>query len=1066
MTRENNHNYLEAFEKLNTAQKEAVTTIDGPVMVLAGPGTGKTQVLGTRIGYILENTDTQAQNILCLTFTDAGVVAMRERLIKFIGKEAYKVNIHTFHSFCNKVIQENPQYFGYRHDIKVASDLQKIEVLNKMIDQIPASDPLKRLRGDIYYDRTLFTELFSQMKREAITAESIERRANYFLEVLPAFSDMYYSRKSGNNQKGDPKEGMFKSYRDKCDKLIAAAKYLVKYDALLKEEGLYDYDDMIGWVVKAFKEHQDLLLDYQEQYLYLLVDEFQDTNGIQMDLLDLMCNFWEEDPNIFVVGDDDQAIYRFQGANVDNLKSFYEKYRPKTVFLTTNYRSRPEVVKASVELISNNTSRLGSAIPGNNKVLIAHKTQEHFNVPVVKSFPNIHQEDAAIIEWLELLIANRIDYKKIAIISRTNGGLENIVNICLKKNIPVYVRSKTNALHIPIVKNLITILRYINSYITDNHASRVYLSEMLQYPSLGLSSFDVLKLMNYSYLLRREQEIYIDTDIRSIMASQNHLVKAGIENPAAFLNLNNKLEDWIGQVQTSTLQVLFEEVLRGSGILQYILEAREKISLLEAVHVIFNFIKEQTATNPDLNLRELIEIWDKMESYNIQIPFVKIVGNAEGIQMMTAHGTKGLEYEYVWIKGANGAGWEAKPARSSSFLFNELFMVERGLLIDKISEKTELNKEVQKEDERRLFFVAVTRAENELVISFAPKSSDKREAYTQFITEIFGDGEIAMKEMSSTDMADYLAITFNETSTTQNELERQYLNRVLERFKMSSTALNNYLNCQLRFYYSNILQMPQARYASTGFGNVAHFVLEKFWKYRKSNGSWPEQSIIQAMVDKYLTEGMEAYKSHFNKVEFENHLIYGKKTLPSFISQQINEWNLIPNFETEYKIDTLLQEIPLTGKLDRVDIFDDYIHVTDYKTGKKTNAETKLRSPKAEDDLGGDYWRQVVFYKILMDLDNRIAKPMISGSMDFIDHKEGEAIQKINFVVSPGEIEKVQEQIKNSFAKIKNHEFYNGCGKTNCDWCKFHHGIRTLDLVMEEDEPDFAITNEANVESD
>lgn len=1060
INKEDNHNYLEAFKKLNPSQNDAVTTIEGPVMVLAGPGTGKTQVLGTRIGYILENTDTQAQNILCLTFTDAGVVAMRERLIKFIGKEAYKVNIHTFHSFCNKVIQENSQYFGYRHDIKVASDLQKIEVLNKMIDQIPQSDPLKRLRGDIYFDRPMFAELFSQMKREAITAETIEQRTLNFLEVLPEFTDMYYSRKSGNNQKGDRKEDKFKDYQTKSDKLIAAAKYLVKYDALLKEEGLYDYDDMIGWVVKAFKNHQDLLLDYQEQFLYILVDEFQDTNGIQMELLDLLCNFWEEDPNIFVVGDDDQAIYRFQGANVDNLKNFYDKYRPKTIFLTTNYRSRPEVVNASVELISNNTSRLGNSIPGNNKVLQAFKSQEHFSKPELRPYPNIEQEDAAIIKWLEGLIANKVEYKKIAIISRTNGGLENIVNICLKKNIPVYVRSKTNALHIPIVKNLITILRYINSYLSNNYASRVFLSELLQYPSLGLSSFDVLKLMNYTHLLRRENDEYKDVDVRNVMASDYHLKKAGISDVNAFLELNNKLEDWIGQVKSSTLQVVFEEVLRGSGILQYILEARDKISLLEAIHVIFNFIKDQSAINPDLNLDNLIEIWDKMESYNIQIPFVKIVGNSEGIQMMTAHGTKGLEYEYVWIKGANGASWEAKSGRTNSFLFSELFMVERGLLGDKIAAKSDINREVQKEDERRLFFVAVTRAENELIISFAPKSSDKKESHTQFITEIFGDKEIVIKEMSSEEMAEHLSTTFSKSNTTRDELEKQYLDRVLERFKMSSTALNNYLNCQLRFYYSNILQMPQARYASTGFGNVAHYVLEKFWKYRKANGNWPEEAIVESMADQYLTEGMEAYKSHFNKIEFENHMTYGKKTLPSFITQQLHDWSLIPNFETEYKIDTLLDEIPLTGKLDRLDIYEDYIHVTDYKTGKKKNAETKLKLPKTEDDPGGDYWRQVVFYKILMDLDNRIGKSMISGSMDFIDHGEGEVIQKTKFVVSPEEIAKVQDQIKTSFKKIKNHEFYNGCGKSNCDWCKFHHGVRTLDLVMEEDEEEFTSLTE------
>ncbi|HNA95499.1 MAG TPA: UvrD-helicase domain-containing protein, partial [Saprospiraceae bacterium] len=254
--------YEAAFAKLNEGQRQAVLATEGPVMVLAGPGTGKTQVLATRIGYILDNTDTNPQNILCLTFTDAGVVAMRERLVKFIGKEAYKVNIHTFHSFCNMVIQANTEYFTQNFQLNVADDLQKKEIVRKMIDLLPVDDVNKRLKNAFYLDENKYMSLFSEMKRENISTEQIEADGQFVMQRVEDFEDMVYLRKSGENNKGDKKLKDIAKIREGVGKLVAASRQLETYNALLAEDGLYDYDDMINWVVNAFERDENLLLDY------------------------------------------------------------------------------------------------------------------------------------------------------------------------------------------------------------------------------------------------------------------------------------------------------------------------------------------------------------------------------------------------------------------------------------------------------------------------------------------------------------------------------------------------------------------------------------------------------------------------------------------------------------------------------------------------------------------------------------------------------------------------------------------------------------------------------------
>jgi DNA helicase II / ATP-dependent DNA helicase PcrA len=312
------------IEALNPEQRSAVEQIEGPVLVVAGPGTGKTHVLAARIGKILLETDARPQNILCLTFTDAGVHAMRQRLLGMIGPEAHRVPIFTFHAFCNRIIQENLEYFG-RTDLEPVTDLERIEIVRRLLEPLPPAHALKTGKKDGYFYEKQLRNLFSLMKKENWTPGYIHQTIRHFLQALPQNPDYFYQKNSKYGQKGAPKTAKIQDVQEKMERLAAAADLYPKYLHAMQRAGRYEYEDMILWVLRAFEKHEALLRNYQERYQYFLVDEYQDTNGAQNRLLQQLLDYWP-DPNVFIVGDDDQSIYEFQGARLQNLLDFYRQY--------------------------------------------------------------------------------------------------------------------------------------------------------------------------------------------------------------------------------------------------------------------------------------------------------------------------------------------------------------------------------------------------------------------------------------------------------------------------------------------------------------------------------------------------------------------------------------------------------------------------------------------------------------------------------------------------------------------------------------------------------------------
>ena len=423
------NDFQKIFEKnykmLNAEQKEAVDTIDGPVLVIAGPGTGKTQLLSTRIANILQKTDTAPENILAMTFTEAGASNMRERLLRFIGTDSFKVGIFTYHGFANEIIQNYREYFTDKNLNEAADELITKEIITKILKELPSSSKLKKIpisniaptikemKNAYISPDDLRKVAKANISEQEIFNESIKGlRVNgqTFAKVQPFYSairdnlensiskdlndtkfksNLYFyfeklneayleAEETGKSKPLTDWKNTFLNLKDFEDnfqisdtyankKLLEFADFYEKFNNEMKNRGLYDFNDMILEVIETLENNNDFRFTLQEKYQYLLLDEYQDTNDSQAKIIELLTNnpVMEGKPNVLAVGDDDQAIMAFQGASKSNMIDFYNRFgeNTKVINLTKNYRSHGDILTASKNVANTISGRLTKNLP-------------------------------------------------------------------------------------------------------------------------------------------------------------------------------------------------------------------------------------------------------------------------------------------------------------------------------------------------------------------------------------------------------------------------------------------------------------------------------------------------------------------------------------------------------------------------------------------------------------------------------------------------------------------------------------------------------------------------------
>jgi len=1048
---------------LNPAQREAVEQTEGPVLVIAGPGTGKTHILTARIGNILLTTDARAQNVLCLTFTDAGANAMRQRLLQRIGPEAHRVPIYTFHAFCNRVIQENMEHFG-KGNLEPVTELERIEIVRNLLARLPLDHPLREGRKDLFQYEEHLRDLFSSMKKEGWAPGFLLKKVDEFLKGLPTNPDFLYKTNTKIARKGEAKTAQVKDMTEKLTRLKAAADLYPKYLNAMQRAGRYEYEDMLLWVTKAFEKNEALLRTYQERYQYVLVDEFQDTNGAQFHLLHQLLDFWDT-PNIFIVGDDDQSIYEFQGARLENLLRFYHQYRDtlKVVVLEDNYRSTQDILDAAQRVIENNRLRVVNQLDVPvSKVLrasppVSPPLKESRVVPLqgagdavepgpaISLYPTRLHETADIVAQIEHLVQAGTPPSEIAVLYARHRQAARLLTLLEKKGIPYQTKRPVNALDLPVIQHFRDLLRYLHEESMRPFSGESRLFRLLHASFFELSPVDLAKIAVAAYagpqLIEKESEEGLYTKPgkkavagrfwRAALGDQPFLQSLRLSDTDAYIKIAHRLNQWIADAQNLPLAQLVERLYTQTGLLNWALQQPDKVWYLQVLHTFFGMVQSESARNPRFSIARLLDLLDSMDANKLSLPVQQRVQNGPGVQLLTAHAAKGLEFEHVFLLDCTEDTWEKNASGNRG-----RFALPPTLTLS--------GEEDALEARRRLFYVAMTRAKRHLNLSYArTDEAGKSLIQTQFVdetnlpkTEVVVPSEILLEAQT--------LLLLEPAQPVITLPESDLLDELLANFNLSVTSFNRYLRCPVAFYYEDLLKVPSAMSEAATFGVAMHGALQQFLLKMKAHKKqqWPTPESLQRL----FAAEMERQRGYFSENGFVQRFALGKDYLRRIHVEQVPFWR--KRAIAERRVDRVeLNGVPMTGVLDKIEWLDgNVLRIVDYKTGLVD--PKKIAPPDDKQPNGGDYWRQLAFYKIL--LENARIYPELVGktAVSWLepDRRGAFPITEVGF--SGEEIRLVENLIQEVYGKIQNREFTIGCGKEDCPWCRMHRD-RTMSEVLE-----------------
>lgn len=1037
---EQRQRYAEAFqaalEQLDAAQRSAVERIEGPVAVIAGPGAGKTHILAARIGCILAQTDAQPYNILCLTFTDAGVNALRARLLQFIGPEAHRVHIFTFHSFCNSVIQNNIELFG-RRDLEPVSDLERIEMARAILDELSPDHPLRQGHSYPHLYEQHLRELFRLMKSEDWTPEYVSKAIDAYLAELPQRSEFLYRRAGKGFQKGEVKQALLQTTTERMERLRAAALLYPAYETAMQQARRYDYDDMILWVLRAFERNENLLRNYQEQYLYFMVDEYQDTNGAQNEVLQILIRYWDE-PNVFIVGDDDQSVYEFQGARLQNLTDFLESYSEsmELIVLPNNYRSSQHILDAATAVIGNNHLRAVHQFAGLGieKQLIAKSREFAVSplLPEIIAYPNRLHECADIVRQIETWRDAGLPLSDIAILYARHKQVEPLQALLERRGIPYQTKRKINILHLPLIQNLMDLLRYLAVESELPGSGEHLLFRLLHVDFIGVLPADLTRLGLYLAGLEKSPAW------RAALSDSALQENAGLEKPEAFHNIARVLDDLLHSLVNYSLPAFLERVLNRSGLLRQAMEAPDSVWQLQVLRTFFEFAEQETMRRPLLRLARLLEVLDSFEANRVPLEINRSIHPGEGVQLLTAHSAKGLEFRQVFIIDAVKEEWEPRSRSGGG----------RFALPDTLTRSAE---EDALEARRRLFYVAMTRAQERLQVSYSRESNvGKPLEAAVFVDEITaGAGVVAAERHLAQDEASAALHTLllEKPGPVVSAVDREVVAELLQGFALSISALNRYLRCPLEFYYQHILRAPAPMNERAVYGMAMHHAVQKFFERMLADREKAFPDLASFLH--FFEQEMQRLKSRFAPDRFAQFLRTGRSRIEALYRQE--DWRRHKNVRVEYTVRHAQADgIPLTGTIDKIEFHDQLdVSVTDYKTGKPD--PKKLSPPTDKNPQGSPWWRQLAFYKILYESFDNSSRIVRSGAVTFLDSDAAGHFHTHRVTFTPEDMVIMKSLLRETYDKIMQQEFYEGCGKSDCLWCNFLLRNVAVDSFAEEE---------------
>ena len=1103
------------YAKLNANQRQAVDYIHGSLLVIAGPGTGKTELLSMRTAQILRQTDTLPDSILCLTFTESGAANMRQRLRQIIGEDAYKIAIHTFHSFGTEIINQHREYFFHGADSQPADELTQHQIVTEILERLDWRNPLSvKNNGEFVYTSELI-RVISEFKQSGLTpaelrlvmadnqrviagiapdiqqvfaAKISKKTIELFASLAEKIAERVGEGKSAKTSRGDATElsentagsapnntattaqiptklpssitpyaqvlalsiahaaqeaidanstKPLTAWKNKWCEKNAAGEFVLKdftaseklsaaidvyeaYGNVLAERSLFDYDDMILSVIQACEAHPELRANLQEQYQFIMVDEFQDTNLAQLRLLfDLTGD--EDNPNIMAVGDDDQAIFSFQGADVGNIQRFRQHYHdPRIIVLTDNYRSAADILTAARGVITQGTDRLENTIDGLSKQLTAHAPGSGARVEV-QEFTSASEERAGVAQHIAELIKRGENPAHITVIARHHKELIELLPYLYRQNLTVNYERHDDILEQDIIQALDKLARVVMAIHQNNlDAANSLLPEVISHPAFGFSALDIWRLSLHAY---NHRQLWLESmlanstfqpfgewllerakDVPNLPLEEQLDKLLGLEMGAGITPIDSVQRTSPENPQTPGAKRVFDrdssgahsgrELLQSAGEepllgLRTAIAARassdarrekrspSKGSSLNSLAAHY-FSPEALAQNPDAYLTTLESLRTLRQKLRDRATDATPT-LADFLEFIDLHRSTKTRLTHIRPQAsALGGAINLMTAHKSKGLeFPHVFVI--GAIDsawgEKVRSRSRLirypaNLQLQPAgtsyDERlRLFFVAMTRAKTTLTMTyFQTNDAGSDTMIASFLTDHTptiipaADTPATQLTVAQTDWSTRLSAPMSA------EL-KDVLAPTLETYKLSITHLNNFLDVSRggpqNFLLNNLLRFPSAKSPAASYGTAIHASLQQLHNLLRADHRLPPaEHILQ-----HFRTSLEA--QHLPPDDFALYLDKGTAALTAFLDAKSSDFRDTELAELDFAHQgVVVSGARLTGKLDVADIDKNNktIFVTDYKTGKPshswrgTSDYEKIKLHK--------YRQQLMFYQLLV----------------------------------------------------------------------------------------------------
>lgn len=912
----------QVLEGLNKQQEKAVTFGNGPLLIIAGAGTGKTTVLTRRIVWLIEQGLAKPEEILALTFTEKAATEMEERVDLLMPLGYAEINISTFHAFAQKILTRHALDIGLPGDFKIITDTQAWMLIKKHLYDFeldyykPIGNPNKFIHALLKH--------FNKVKGEEIpTEEYLEYAQNLKLEKDSAEIE-------------------------EKNRVIEVANAYHKYQKLLLDQGFLDFGDLINYALKLFRTRSKILKTYQNQFKYILVDEFQDTDLSQYQLVKLLA---DPQNNITVVGDDDQSIYKFRGASISNILKFKEDY-PKTfeVTLTENYRSTQAILDQSYKFIQqNNPERLEAKLKISKK-LVSRKNLKG-EIEVLRA-ANVYEESKLVTDKIiELVEAENLNFNDFAILARANDHLEPFLTELSKRGLPFIFVANRGLYKKPFILDLLAYLRLLDNFHESENLFRVF--------NMKKFKIDDHQLIAYSQLAkRRSLSLYeVIKEVRD-----NNKITDLVANLSKHTNLARELP-----VSELIVRIL-QDLGLTQGLVEDSIENDENRSVLEKFYRKAQKYEDESddkTLKGFLGLIKLeLEAGDQGElSYNPDL-------GPEAVKAMTIHSAKGLEFSCVFVVNMVEQRFPSKDRR------------------EQIEIPQELVKEILPEgdahlmEERRLFYVAQTRAKQFLYLTWANHyGGANHKKPSRFLVELGFE-----QKPSKTNPAGEV---FFQVRPTLLRLKP----KIATPESFSFSQISCFLHCPLEYKYKYIYHLPLPGEAQLSFGVTIHKTLEKFLLNIIQLNAQTQQDLFAAKKPDQIQIPKKELLAKFyeecwvddwfsDKIQKEKYRSLGLKLLNNFFEK----FSLVPKLpkflERPFKLK--LNKYKFVGKIDRADINGDKIDIVDYKTGE---VREKL-SPVDKEQLLIYQWAATEEFKEKVNSLRYWYLNSLEDSIEFLGNKE------------------------------------------------------------------------------